>query len=155
MYQRVLVPLDGSEAAEAALSHAQTLAAVLGATLHLLRVVSEADAVNDPVVTDNPRASESARELARRFLSANLAAAREYLTKTAEPLLAQGLRVEIAVWEGPAAEKIGEYARQRGIDLVVMSTRGRGGVRRLLLGSVTDRLLRSAGLPVLVIPPEE
>ena len=56
---------------------------------------------------------------------------------------------------GPAAEKIAEYAQQRGIDLIVMSTRGRGAVRRLLLGSVTDRVLRSGGLPVLVIPPKE
>lgn len=155
MYQRILVPLDGSEAAEAALAHAQSLAAALGATVHLLRVVSEADAVDAPVVTDNPLASESARELARRFLSANLAAAREYLGKAAAPVMAQGLRVEMAVREGPAAEQIGEYARQRGIDLVVMSTRGRGAVQRLLLGSVTDRVVRSAGLPVLVIPPEE
>jgi nucleotide-binding universal stress UspA family protein len=155
MYQRIMVPLDGSEAAEAALAHAQALTAALGATLHLLRVVSQADEVDAPIVTDNPQASEAARELARRFLSANLAAAREYLTKVAAPMLAQGLRVEISVQEGPAAEQIAGYAQQRGIDLVVMSTRGRGGVRRLLLGSVTDRVLRSAGLPVLVIPPEE
>ncbi|MSQ07002.1 MAG: universal stress protein [Dehalococcoidia bacterium] len=155
MYQRILVPLDGSKAAEAALAHAQNLAAALGATVHLLRVVAEADAVDAPVVTDNPLASDSARELARRYLSANLAAAREYLSAAAAPIIAEGVRAEIAVWEGPAAEKIGEYARLRGIDLVAMSTRGRGAVQRLLLGSVTDRVLPSVGLPVLVIPPED
>ena len=48
-----------------------------------------------------------------------------------------------------------EYAQQRGIDLIVMSTRGRGGIQRMFLGSVTDRVVRSAGLPVLVIPPAE
>jgi nucleotide-binding universal stress UspA family protein len=155
MYQRILVPLDGSEAAQAALSHAQALAAALGATVHLLQVVSEADKVNAPGVTDNPQASESARELARRFLAANLAEAREYLMQMAAPLTKEDIRVEIAVWEGPPGEKIVEYAQQRGIDLIVMSTRGRGGIQRLLLGSVTDRVVRSAGLPVLVIPPTE
>ena len=60
--------------------------------------------------------------------------------------------IATAMLEGGAAEKIVNYTREHGIDLVVMSTHGFGGLKRLLLGSVTDRVIRSCEVPVLVVP---
>jgi len=57
------------------------------------------------------------------------------------------------VAEGAASEKILEYAAEQAVDLIVMSTHGYGGLRRLLLGSVTDKVVRSSEVPVLVVPP--
>ncbi|MBM3943019.1 MAG: universal stress protein [SAR202 cluster bacterium] len=153
MYQRILVPLDGSEVSALALEHARALAQCFGSVVHLLQVVDQADEVDAPGVTDNPAASQYAQDLARRFLSPNLAEARDYLSEAAAPLLAAGIRVEFTVGEGSPAEKIVEYAQQRNVDLIVMGTRGRGGIQRLVMGSVTARVLRASGLPVLVVPP--
>ena len=68
---------------------------------------------------------------------------------------ANNIAVVSAVMEGVPAEIIVEYAASEDADLIVMSTRGQGGIQRLLLGSTTDRVLRSAHLPVLAIPPED
>jgi nucleotide-binding universal stress UspA family protein len=57
--------------------------------------------------------------------------------------------------EGAAAENIVQYAQEKGIDLIIMGTRGQGGIQRFLLGSTTDRVLRTGHLPVLVVPPQE
>jgi nucleotide-binding universal stress UspA family protein len=59
------------------------------------------------------------------------------------------------VREGAAAENIIQYAQENGIDLIIMGTHGQGGIQRFLLGSNTDRVLRTGHLPVLVVPPEE
>ena len=152
MYSHILVPLDGSEASERAVPHGQSLAQSFSATVHLLKR-------NYP-----PR--RAWRDLRRGQLGA--VGARQGLDRrgpegptgpvgtvpgpqVASLLRDAGLSVETAVLEGGAPENIAQYARDKNIDLIVMSTRGRGGVGRLLLGSVTDRVIRSIRLPV---PPE-
>ena len=77
-----------------------------------------------------------------------------YLSEVGDDLTSVGLNVTKAVEDGQPAEKIVEYAEASGIDLIIMSTHGRGGVRRFLVGSVTDKVIRSTHLPVLVIHPE-
>ena len=77
-----------------------------------------------------------------------------YLDEVGAGLASDGLTVVKAVEDGQAADKIVDYAEAAGIDLIIMSTHGRGGVRRFLVGSVTDKVIRSTHLPVLVIHPE-
>ena len=156
MYQRVLVPLDGSDLSERALSKAAELATPLGATLHLLQVVSrrpEVDAMRGSNIHALYAGVDTMRQ-ARQEIDRDKTVARRYLDDLASRLRDQGIKAETAVLEGYAHEKILEYARENAIDLVVIGTHGYGGFKRMLLGSVTDRIIRSGEVPVLVLPSE-
>ena len=91
------------------------------------------------------------RDLARQLVESQLSRGRQYLESTATEITNTGLKVETAILEGAADEKIVEYAGQNGIDLIVMNTHGHSGFKRLIMGSVTDRVIRSVEVPVLVL----
>ena len=145
MYRRILVPLDGSGLAERALDHVETLAAP-DATVTLLEVV-------DPHVHAMDFAdSHSAERLARQLqedLDRPRDSAKAYLTKVAARVARPGLTVVTRVEQGHPVERIIEAAR--GADLVVMSTHGRAGLAHLFMGSVAERVVRHAPVPVLVV----
>lgn len=152
MYSRILVPLDGSEMGERALAHAQTLAKLGGGTVYLIRVFTRHPG-SAPAA--GSRSLAAAAELARQLEEAEISAAEEYLEHTAADLQGEGIKVETAVHEGQAHEHILEYARQEHVDLIVMSTHGHSGLKRMLLGSITDRVIREGEVPVLVVPPPD
>jgi nucleotide-binding universal stress UspA family protein len=136
----VLVPLDGSIFAEAALAPAADLVREAGAKLLLLRA---AEAHTLPLA-DRIKAEVDVMHEAQEYL----AAARARVT-------AAGVGdVEISVWYGPPAEAIVEAARCRHADLIVMSSHGRSGVARLVLGSVAESVLRATAVPILLIRPD-
>ncbi len=144
MYHRILVPLDGSGFAEAALPHAHALAVNAGAELALLRVVLP------------PRAEYQTPEPLRLqavYLDTE-ADALAYLDSVAADLRAAGLRVTVEVCTGPVVETILDYAESIHADLIVMSTHGRSGMARWFIGSVADKVVRAARLPVLLARPE-
>lgn len=156
MYAHIVVPLDGSEASERALPHAQGLAKAFGATLHLIQVVSrseEFDIVRSS--GDSVGAAEYSLSVAEHLINARMARADHYLKEVMSRLTPEGITVETEVLQGAASENIVRYADDKGGDLIVMGTRGQGGIQRLLLGSTTDRVLRAGHLPVLAIPPED
>jgi nucleotide-binding universal stress UspA family protein len=137
---RILVPLDGSALAEAALGPAMELARPSGATLLLVRtaetsVFPGADLVEAQV--DVVREAEG------------------YLARVADRLRRDGLHAEPSVWYGPAAAGIVEAARRRSADLIVMSTHGRSGLGRLILGSVAESVLRGTATPILLLRAHE
>ena len=86
------------------------------------------------------------------MLEDRIASGAEYLERLAVHLTDTGLRVVTAIEEGAVAEKIIEYAKEHEIDLVLMSAHGYGGVKRRLLGGVTDRVVRSSETSVLLLP---
>jgi nucleotide-binding universal stress UspA family protein len=135
---KILVPLDGSVLAEAALPTAiELLADSPLATLRLLRAV-EASALpgGDPV--------EAQVRVMRE--------AEEYLDSMATRLTGSGVKgVKTSVWYGPPAPAIVEAARVSAVDIIVMSTHGRSGLGRLVLGSVAESVLRSTHTPILLI----
>jgi nucleotide-binding universal stress UspA family protein len=138
--QKILVPLDGSELAETALATAAALAEATGAALLLLRA-AEAPAltVGDP--------TEAQVVVVRE--------AEEYLDAVKRRLQADArVPIATAVWYGPAAEAIAEAARFNRVDMVVITTHGRSGLGRLLLGSIAESLLRSTATPTLVLHPD-
>lgn len=146
MYKTLLVPLDGSALAEAALSHAVSLATQLDCEIVLLRVVVSPYAIVAPdlvLAGTDPNLSE---------LTAH---AKQYLKTIADPLQRQGLRVRTIVCEGPVAEAILDHAQALRADLIVMSTHGRGGISRWVYGSVAERVLQAAACPVLLIRAKE
>jgi nucleotide-binding universal stress UspA family protein len=137
-YRKILVPLDGSPLAERALPYAETLARSHGAQLVLVRAV-EAHVLPG---RDHPDAQRAV-----------VSEADAYLTRWAKRLTAMsGLDVETAVYYGTAERGIVEEVTLRGADLVVMSTHGRSGLGRFIMGSVADHVLRHAPVPVMLVP---
>jgi nucleotide-binding universal stress UspA family protein len=144
MYQRILVPLDGSELAEQALPHAAIHAGQFGAAIVLLRVLG-------PL----PEPSMAGRGLVRSAEAASAQLAQIYLEGVAAGLREQGLPVQTETVEGKPYLEIIRFAEEKGIDLIVMSTRGHSGLSRWLLGSVTDRVVRGATVPLLLVQCQE
>jgi nucleotide-binding universal stress UspA family protein len=134
---KILVPLDGSMLAEAALSTACDFAAREGGTISLLRA---AEAMTLPGANAVEAQVSAVRE------------AEEYLAAVVKRLADKGIkRVETHVWYGAAAAAIVEAASVQKADLIVMCTHGRSGVGRLVLGSVAESVLRGTTTPILVV----
>jgi nucleotide-binding universal stress UspA family protein len=140
---RILVPTDFSPTADAALDYAFGLAERFGATLQLLHVL------DDPFVFEGMSAEAYIAE-APMLRTAMLDDAREKLRHRAGPREPR-VQVETEVLFGHGARTIAEYAAERGVDLIVMGTHGRTGFAHLLLGSIAERLVRTAPCPVLTV----
>ena len=140
---RIVVPLDGSHLAETAVPLAATLADDLGLPIHLVQVI-DTNLVRASVQAGPAAAAASAR--------ADTTIARDaatFLDHLAQCLRDQDLRATHEVRSGVTADQL--LAALRPTDLVVMTTHGRGGIRRWLLGSVADQLVRHAPGPVLLV----
>jgi nucleotide-binding universal stress UspA family protein len=145
--QRILVPLDGSALGEAALEPAAELATRLELGLTLVHVV-------EPPVLMGDGAAVYPVSLATEWVNLRRRESEEYLGRVAEPLRARGLEVDtLTVVRGGVADAVLELAHAADVALVALSTHGRGGLQRLLLGSVADKLVRAAERPVLVVRP--
>ena len=144
--KRILVPLDGSDFAERALSPAVALATRHGAEIHLISVVSNVPIV--PVSFADPI-------LLPDWLDQDEARLRGYVEQAAAKVAARSgeLRVEAGVSVGRVGETIRKVAGELDIDLVVLTTHGRGPVRRVWLGSTADELIRTLERPLLLLPP--
>lgn len=144
MYKKILVTLDGSPLAEKVLPHARQIAQKFGAELILLHVVRW------PPISKSLEASQITedQELAARE-------AESYLESVQEGLTAAGVTVRYAIVKGQPAAEIVDYAELEKVDLIAMSTHGRSGLSRWVLGSVAERVLRAAPCPVLLIRIKE
>jgi nucleotide-binding universal stress UspA family protein len=146
MYKKILVPLDGSELAECVLGHVEAIAKGCGVQqVVLLRVV---EPVHIPAGGYEGGFSE---EDIKRINSENRAAAGNYLSQLVNRTKYDGVTIRSEVITGKAAESIAEYATKNEIDLITIATHGRSGVSRWVYGSVADRVLRSALVPVLMV----
>jgi len=133
--EEILVPTDGSETAHAALSEAIELATVADAAIHLIHVVDTGLVTGD---IDGGMILEALEQ-----------AGKQALDSATDRVAASGVRtVESSVVSGPPSRAICAYADERDIDAIVMGTHGRGGVERVLLGSVAERVIRRSELPV-------
>ena len=149
-FAHILIALDGSALAEQSIQHALTLAAQSGARLTLLRVVQPVVVVPDYASPlQPPVAPEVIVQLRQQQ-------AQDYLTGVAESLRAEvsDLRAEVILAGNSDALEIIEYARAHDVDLIALATHGRSGLKRLVLGSVADKVIRGAPVPVLVIRPD-
>jgi nucleotide-binding universal stress UspA family protein len=145
MSNPILVPLDGSELAEEALPLATALAVRWHEPLHLLLVHQSTSIFIAPEA--GPSSLLALDEEVRRNLQ-------RYLTSTAERVAAQcGATVIPVLLDGPVVPALAEYATSHVARLVVMTTHGRGGVSRMFLGSVADRLIRLISCPAILATP--
>jgi nucleotide-binding universal stress UspA family protein len=142
-YRKILVCLDGSPLAEAALPHAQALASNDEAEIVLLRVSANPAAefsFSDPSIADNFIQDMEAETLA-------------YMQSARSKLQKAGFRTSFLICQGAIAETILETASEIKADVIVMSTHGRSGIQRWLLGSVADRVVTHSNTPVMLIRP--
>lgn len=141
--KQILVPVDFSEYSARALESAKTLASLFGASLHLLTVVP------DPFVLPNPgpwyvAPANGYAEGLRQDAESHV---RGLLTQAEEATF----HAQSAVVFGDPCREILDYAHRMQIDLIVMGTHGRGGVAHALIGSVAERVVRTAPCPVLIV----
>ena len=140
MHKRVLLPLDGSAMAEQALPHAVAQAERFRAELILLRAVR-------PFVNGNGQSPVElgwAEELASEW-------AHDYLESIATEVRTRGVTVRLVVSRDPAHEAITQFAEANDVDLIVICSRGESGPSRWLMGSVADRVVRGATIPVMLV----
>ena len=142
--RHILVPTDFSTTSDAALDYARDVAERFGATLHLLHVLQDpfinGPLVSEAYVTDTPGVRTTIMDDAKTRLSHRLT-----------PRDREAFDAHEEVVFGRGADTIVEYAADRGIDLIVMGTHGRTGMAHLLLGSVAERVVRTAHCPVLTV----
>jgi nucleotide-binding universal stress UspA family protein len=147
MYERILVPTDGSDVAEAAVDHAIDLATKYDAELHAL-FVADTDAIAYSLGAEQVDRIQQGNFAGMTELREKAEAATGHVADLAD---VEGIEVVERHAGGRPHDMIADYAEDNDIDLIVMGSHGRSGVRRALLGSVTERTLRSTHVPVLVV----
>ena len=136
MYDRILLPLDGSKIAEKKIDEAIKVAKLTKGTLILFRILELT-----PML---PRDKEAEYRLLREQ-------AEEYLSEVRSRIEAEGVKVETVIKPGKAAVEICKYAERDDVALVILGTHGMGGIVNWAIGSVTDKVVRHSPKPVLVL----
>jgi nucleotide-binding universal stress UspA family protein len=141
MYRKILVPLDGSKVAEGVLPHAKSLAYSEGAELILLTV--GANPAMDFAFSDPGLAQSALLEQEER--------SKKYIAGIEDQLKSAGFKTSTQLRVGSVAEMILEVAEELQVDVIAMSTHGRTGPARWLLGSIAERVVHNSKVPVLLI----
>ena len=148
MYKKILVPLDGSKLAECVLPHvASIIKGCQAPEVIFVRVVEPFQVPPGDFVLS----ADEAKQLDER----HKAEAESYLSRIASQAGYEGAEVKWEVIVGKVSDSLADYVRHSGADIVVMATHGRSGVSRWVFGSVAERVLRSAGVPVLMVRASE
>lgn len=140
LYDHILVPTDGSAETRRAVEHAIDLADEHEATIHALYVLNTASYASVSVDASWEGVSDMLREEGEAAVEA-----------VADLARSADVEVVSVLRSGSPSREIVRYAEEEGCDLVVMGTHGRGGIDRLLLGSVAERVVRSSQVPVLTV----
>jgi nucleotide-binding universal stress UspA family protein len=169
MFEKILVPCDGSDLAEQSVfPYVQDLGTQMGEEVIILRVIPSppgrsgtafrAGAPEMPrPLPETPHDARVARHPIYRDQEIASAEdeARRSLTKAEAMLREQGVEVRSQILLGDPAEEIIEFAEKEHVDLIVMCSHGSGGIRRWVFGSVTEKVLRGTTIPVLIVRPKE
>ncbi len=141
--KRILVPTDFSKSSENALTYALAFAEKFGAAVDLLHVVQDLALFIPEAVLVTPQPAPPVEQF--------VTAARTALERVIQALNRPDLAVRPEVAEGTTYEAIVSFARERGVDLIIMGTHGHTGLAHVLLGSVAERVVRRAPCPVLTV----
>ena len=144
MYDRILVPTDGSECADSAVEHAIDIAGQYDAELHVLSVIDARDVSHSAPAISIEQVEQTLRERAESVVEDVAARAEE-----------TGVSVVTAVEPGLPDDTLVEYADEHDCDLIVMGTHGRTGIQRRIIGSVAEQIVRDASIPVLTVKTED
>ncbi len=156
MFKRLLVPLDGSRFGSRALRYATEVAQRFNAEVILIRVVRP----TTPVIAAeahgvaSPAESEIAVQAALEADKRNAARAKRYLRGKVQAIRSRHIKASYQVAIGNPAQSIMQFSKKKNIDLIVMTTHGKSGLKRAVMGSIADVVIRESGKPVLVIRPQ-
>jgi nucleotide-binding universal stress UspA family protein len=147
MYQTILVPLDGSDVAEAILPHAKELARQFHSTIIFLQVLELPHLVGLP----KGEVFEALPQMTPAEVNRHLAEARRYLSAWAAQMESEGIAARSQVEYGPVVATILRIARQENADLIAMASHGRGGMADVYYGSVAAGVLQRIDRPLLIV----
>jgi len=145
MYQKILVPLDGSPLAECVFPHVEALAG--GCKVKEVVLVRVAEPFRQPTPSEYVIKPEDVIRINEEIRGE----AEKYINQAKAKVNLKGVEVNTAVLRGNPAETLAEYSSKNGVDLIIIATHGRSGVSRWVWGSVADRILRSACIPVMMV----
>ncbi len=148
MFERILVPLDGSKLAECALPYAEKLAK--GCKTEEIVLVSVTEPTQGYRLIEDPDQPLGER-LEPETVGKKERPAQKYLRKIAKTLEAKGIKVRTEVLLGKPADEIAIFAKYNDIKIIVMSSHGRSGPSRWAYGSVADKVFRASAVPVLMV----
>lgn len=149
MYNKIMVPLDGSELAECVLPHVEAITS--GAQVNHVVLVCVVDPIRLPASVP-ARGNFGFTEKDRRQLEKyRKEAAEAYLKKMVDSFTVKGPNLSYAILEGKVADSLVDYAINNNVDLIIIASHGRSGVSRWVLGSVADRMVRWSCVPVLMV----
>ncbi|MFQ3275192.1 MAG: nucleotide-binding universal stress UspA family protein [Candidatus Nanohaloarchaea archaeon] len=140
MYEKILLPTDGSDESMQAVNHAEELADKFGAEVHILHVADISKEAGEPRI---PSQVEAMRDVG------------EEMVNEVEEKFSEEVKTTTEVKVGIPHKEINSYVEEKDIDLITMGSHGRSGLNRMLLGSVTEKVLRTCSVPVLTIQSEE
>jgi len=147
MFNKILVPLDGSDLAECVFPYVEDIAKMRNLRVEAAFVVEHYEMpFHGGVVFDENNLKEIERSAKK--------GAEQYMKTVKKRLSSKGIDVNTVVLEGKIADSLVDYANNNGFDLIVMATHGRSGLARWVIGSVADKILHSSTLPVLLIRSE-
>jgi nucleotide-binding universal stress UspA family protein len=144
MYKSILVPVDGSESSAVAAQHAADLASKLGSELSLFHVVPSLPPYLDA-------APERLSSIQQSIMDEYMKQGKTILNKAKDSLAAYGLNIQTIIAVGSPADEIIKKTKKQNYELVVMGSRGLGGIKGALMGSVSSRVARHASCPVLIV----
>ncbi|NOZ73598.1 MAG: universal stress protein [Chloroflexi bacterium] len=142
MFQKILIAVDASQAAQEAVKCGQELAKLTGAQVILVHAHPKV-----PEYLGEPGLSET--------IARHVEKAEEILEPAAEALKSEGINVDLEILEGPPADAILRVAEVQNVDLIIMGARGLGTVASLLLGSVSQKVMAHATCPVMIVRASE
>lgn len=158
MYQKIMIPLDGSELAECVLPHAEAFirggmakTAVFLWVLEPLPTAMYGASVETFASSAQEDIFASNAEYWEKMGAERKSTAEEYLNRIAGPFKQYGTEIKCEILEGRIAETLANYAEKNNVDLLLIATHGRSGVSRWLIGSVADRVLHYSHVPVLMV----
>ncbi len=153
MYPKIMVPLDGSELAECVLPHVETIGNGCGVKEVVFVRVAESAYLPVGTLSDGGAifSQLDAEQARKRIDEVSRSNAKDYLEQVVGWVHLGGVKVQTQVLTGKANESLAEYATNNDVDLIVIATHGRSGVSRWVWGSVADRILRSACVPVMMV----
>ena len=146
MYEKIMVPLDGSELAECVLPHVEDL--IKGCHVSNVVFVRVVEPITAPVGIGNVYIG---REESRERESTRKSAVKDYLNQIVDRLKHEGTELHSEVLVGRVADSLADYTEKNDIDLILIATHGRSGVTRWVRGSVADKILRYSNVPVLMV----
>jgi nucleotide-binding universal stress UspA family protein len=154
MFTHLLVPLDGSRFGSRALRYAVEVARQFDADIMLLQIIKPATPIVASPMVASPSMADVAVQTALMEDKRNVSRAKRYLSGKAREIRSQNIKVNYQAIVGEPAQSIIEFNDNNNIDLVVMSSHGRNVVKRAIMGSVADKVIRESKKPVLVIRPQ-